>query len=178
MLGSNVYRYDTTTKRVSPITTSLARPNGVALFDDRKNGNGCTLFLSDSGFSTAPFGAENMQLPRGLNGFGDSALYTMRDNGNGCFSPMDGPWILQPLVPSVSGIQDGMEVHHSSKLLFYCDGEGLWIWSIPLYQHVGLVKFEGGCTQVAFSQESGVQDVFVLTEYELYEVTFNFGDSE
>ncbi len=179
MLGSNVYRYDTKTKRLSPLTTFLARPNGVALFDDRKNGNGCILFLSDTGYSTAPFSATNptnVQSPRGLDGVGDSALYTMRDDGDRCFAPMDGPWTLQPLTPAISGIQDGMQVHRSSELLFYCGGAGLWIWSIPLYQHIGFVKLEKGCTQVIFSQKSGVNDVFILAEKKLYEMTFNFGD--
>ncbi len=176
MLGSNVYRFDTNTKILSPLTTFLQRPNGLALFDDRKNGNGCTLFLSDTGFETTGFQQENVQKPRGLLGFGDAALYTMKDGGDGCFSPKDGPWALQPLTPAILGIQDGMEVHQASELLLYCGGAGLWIWSIPLYKHIGLVKLDGGCTQVMFSQKGGVTDVFILTENELHEVTLNFGD--
>ena len=156
MLGSNVYRYDTSSKELTPVTTAFVRPNGVALFDDRKNGNGCTLFLSDTGFETAPFRYEDIQSPRGLDGFGDSTLYTVNDKGDGCFLAKDGPWPHQPLTPATKGIQDGMEVHHSAELLLYCDGHGLWVWSIPLWKQIGLVAFEGGCTQLMFSQKLGV----------------------
>mmetsp|Transcript_17338 Transcript_17338/g.24488 ORF Transcript_17338/g.24488 Transcript_17338/m.24488 type:complete len:118 (+) Transcript_17338:349-702(+) len=94
----------------------------------------------------------------------------------GCFEPKDGPWVHQPLIPTTKGIQDGMEVHHSSQLLFYCDGNGLWIQSIPLYQLIGLVKIpgDGGCTQVMFPQKLGVQEVFILAETKLYEISLNF----
>ena len=172
MLGSNVYRYDTKTKMLTLLTTALARPNGVALFDDRENGNGCTLFLSDTGFETAPYKRADIQSPRGLDGVGDSTIYMLKDNGDDCFSPNDGPPSHQPLMPTTKHIQDGMEVHKAAELFFYCDGSGLWIWSIPLYQLIGLVK--GKCTQVMFSQKLGVQNVFVLKETELYEFSFNF----
>ena len=174
MLGSNVYRYDTSTKTQTIITTALQRPNGVALFDDRDNGNGCTLFLSDTGFVTVPYQKPHIQLPRGFDGFGDSALYTMKDKGDGCFATKDGPYSLQPLVPAIKGIQDGMEVHRTSELLLFCDGVGLWVWSIPLHKNIGLVKVQN-CTQVMFSQKTGINDVFILAEKRLYEIPLNFG---
>lgn len=174
-LGSNVYRYDTSTKILTLIDTMLQRPNGVALFDDREHGNGCTLFLSDTGFQDAPYNVTDIQLPRGLDGFGDSALYTLKDYSNGCFAVKDGPWLLQPLTPATKGIQDGMEVHSSSELLFYCDGDGLWIWSIPLYKNIGLIKVgDSGCTQVMFSQDLGTNDVFILAEKKLYQIPLYF----
>lgn len=177
-LGSNVYRYDTTTKRLTLLTTDFQRPNGVALFDDRRNSNGCTLFLSDSGFETAPFKGEDVQMPRGLDGVGDSTIYILKDKGDGCFSPKDGPWPRQPLTPSTVGIQDGMEVHQSAGLLFYCDGSGLWIYSISLNQLFGFVKLPSGCTQVMFPQKIGNNDVFILAETKLYEISLNFQDAK
>lgn len=174
VLGSNVYRYDTSTKMLTLVSTMLQRPNGVALFDDRENGNGCTLFLSDTGFDTANFNKTDVQLPRGLDGYGDSALYTVKDDDDGCFAAKDGPWVPQPLTPATKGIQDGMEVHHESELLFYCDGDGLWIWSIPLFKNIGLVRLEGGCTQVMFSQDLGMNNVFILAEKKLYEIPLKF----
>ena len=156
------------------VTTSLVRPNGVALFDDRKNGNGCTLFLSDTGFETALFKNKDVHPARGLDGFGDSTLYKITCKGDGCFSAKDGPWTLQPLIPATKGIQDGMEVHKSAELLFYCDGSGLWVWSIPLHKVIGLVAFDGGCTQVMFSQKLGINNVFVLKEKELFEIPLKF----
>ena len=174
MLGSNVYRYDTSTKELTLVTTALVRPNGIALFDDRKNGNGCSLFLSDTGFETAPFECKDIQSPRGLDGHGDSTLYMMTDKGDGCFSAKDGPFPRQPLTPTTKGIQDGMEVHQLAELLFFCDGNGLWVWSIPMQKQIGLVAFPDGCTQVMFSQKLGVNNVFILKEKELYEIPLNF----
>lgn len=173
MLGSNVYRYDTTSKILSLLTTFLARPNGVALLDDRENGNGCSLFLSDSGFETAPFDAEFIQSPRGLDGVGDSTIYLLKDPGNGCFSPKDGLASHQPVILNTKGIQDGMEVHKGADLLFFCDGSGLWVWSISLHQRIGLFNV-GKCGQVMFPQKLGVQSVFVLQEQELREFSFHF----
>ncbi len=173
-----MYRYDTNTKMLTILATTPVRPNGVALFDDRKSGNGCTLFLSDTGFETAPYESRDIQSPRGLDGFGDSTIYTMKDKTNGCFAPKDGPWTQQPLIPTTTGIQDGMEVHQSAELFFYCDGNGLWIWSIPLYKLIGFVKLPSGCTQVMFPQKIGVHNVFILAETQLFEITLNFQDGE
>jgi gluconolactonase len=169
MLGSNVYRYDTNTKTLTVLITDLQRPNGVALFDDRSNGNGCTLFVTDTGFEGGA------QAPRGFDGYGDSALSTMKDDSGGCFEPQNGPWSLQPLVPVVSGIQDGIHVHESAQLLLYCDGDGLWVWSIPLYRPLGIVTVP--CTQLQFSQEEGVSKVYILAEEKLYTIELNFTDS-
>mmetsp|Transcript_46634 Transcript_46634/g.52968 ORF Transcript_46634/g.52968 Transcript_46634/m.52968 type:complete len:422 (+) Transcript_46634:121-1386(+) len=167
-LGSNVYRYDTNTKRQTIVAERLQRPNGVALFDDRKNGNGCQIFLSDSGFE------EKDQTARGFNGFGDSLLYTKFDKGDGCFAPEDSPWVLQPLIPVGSGgIQDGMKVHTSSKTLLYCDNvHGMWIFSIPLNRNIGLVKQP--CTQLIFSQQEGLQTIYILNETTLWTIQLNF----
>lgn len=172
-LGSNVYRYNTTSKRQTIIAERLQRPNGVALFDDRKNGNGCQLFLSDSGFE------EKGQIARGFNGFGDSLLYTkLCDQGEGCFAPEDSPWVLQPLIPvGAGGIQDGMKVHTSSKTLLYCDNvHGMWIFSIPLNRNIGLVKQP--CTQLIFSQQDGLQMIYILDETKLWTIKLNFVSSE
>jgi sugar lactone lactonase YvrE len=178
-LGSNVYRYDTNTQALTVLITDLQRPNGIALSDDRSNGNGCTLFVTDSGFGSAA------QSPRGFDGFGDSALYTMKDDsGSGsCFEPVDGPFVLQPLAPVVSGIQDGIHVHESAQLLLYCDGDGLWVWSIPLYRPLGVVRMP--CTQLQFQQGdeadegtgTGISTVYILAETRLYTIEFNFSAS-
>jgi len=167
-LGSNVYRYDTNTKRQTIVAERLQRPNGVALFDDRKNGNGCQIFLSDSGFE------EKDQTARGFNGFGDSLLYSKFDKGDGCFAPEDSPWVLQPLIPVGSGgIQDGMKVHTSSKTLLYCDNvHGMWIFSIPLNRNIGLVNQP--CTQLIFSQQDGLQTIYILDEKKLFTIKLNF----
>jgi hypothetical protein len=95
-LGSNVYRYSTTTKETTVLVTTLQRPNGVALLDDRQNGNGCMLIVSDSGFEA------DYQSPKGFVGSGDSAIYYMKDSSDGCFEPQtDEPLSLQPLQPVV-----------------------------------------------------------------------------
>merc|ERR1712238_130026 len=73
-LGSNVYRYDTNTKRVSLLSAGeFQRPNGLALLDERDNGGGCMLFVTDTGFEAVG------QTSRGFHGFGDSAVYVLRD---------------------------------------------------------------------------------------------------
>jgi len=172
-LGSSVYRFDTNTKRQTILEHGLQRPNGVALLDDRENGNGCTLFLTDSGFTTQEVVAIGRQLGRGFNGFGELLLYKMEDDSNGCFAPENAPWELEPLVPSFGmGIQDGLEVHFSSKNLLYCSPQGLWIFSIPLNRNIGLVPLS--CTQVIFPQEDGLQTVYILAEEKLYTVGLNF----
>lgn len=164
-LGSNVYRFDRTTQTVNLISTDYQRPNGIALYDERSNGGGCTLFLTDSGFEPAH------QKPRGFEGEGDTAIYTIRDPA-GCFDPADGPWASQPLAPAAKGIHDGIHVHGSTKLLLYCDGNGAWIWSIPTYQALGMIKTP--CTQLVFPKEDGVQPVYILSEQRLYSTELNF----
>jgi hypothetical protein len=143
-------------KTTTPVVTDLQRPNGVALWDGRSQGKGCTLFLTDAGFEQAPFGANVSQTPRGFNGFGDSSLYMAKDD-DGCFEPSSGPWSVQPLLPSSIGVQDGIDVHASTELLFFCDGNGLWIWSIPLVRAIGLVAV--GCTQASLPQTMGLSTV-------------------
>jgi SMP-30/Gluconolactonase/LRE-like region len=166
-LGSNVYRYDMATKALSLITTDFQRPNGIALFDDRTSGNGCTLFITDSGFEG------KAQLSRGFSGHGDSALYSLKDGGGGCFDPSDGPWPAQALVSVTTGIQDGVLVHTASKLLLYCDGDGLWIHDILASKNIGLLAQP--CTQVIFLQDrTGIQKVYILSETKLYSVDLNF----
>jgi len=170
-LGSTVYRYDTSTKRQTVLEHGLQRPNGIALLDDRENGNGCTLFVTDSGFETAK--VVDRQAPRGFSGFGDLLLYKMKDDGDGCFAPEDAPWELEPVVPSFGfGAHDGLEVHASSKTLLYCSPQGLWIYSIPLKRNIGLVP--KSCTQAIFQQEDGLQTVYILVEDKLYTVGLNF----
>jgi gluconolactonase len=169
LLGSNVYRYDTNTKALTVLITELQRPNGLALLDDRSNGNGCTLFVTDSGFEAGA------QAPRGFDGYGDSALYTLKDSSGSCFEPQYGPFPLQPLAPVVSGIQDGKQVHEATQLLLYCDGDGLWVWSIPLLRPVGLINMP--CTQLQFHQREGINTVYMLAEERLYTIELNFNTS-
>ena len=136
------------------------------------------MFLSDTGFESAPSTNEEIQSPRGLDGFGDSTLYMLEDDGEDCFAPEGGPWAHRPVIPTTNGIQDGMEVHQATKLLFYCDGNGVWVYSLELHQPIGLVKVPtetGGCTQVMFPQKLGVQDVFILDEKKLFQISMNFG---
>jgi len=166
-LGSNVYRYDTNTKRQTILVERLQRPNGIALLDDRKNGNGCKLFLTDTGFQVN-------HTPRSFEGYGDNSLYIMEDDNDGCFATEDGPWTLEPLVPATGGgIQDGMQVHISSKTLLYCTSEqGMWIFSIPLRRNIGLVNQP--CGQLIAPQKDGLQTVYLLHETQLWTVGLNF----
>jgi hypothetical protein len=166
-LGSNVYRYDSDSKDLTVLTTQLQRPNGIALLDDRANGNGCTLFLTDSGFEGSA------QAPRGFDGWGESAMYIMKDSRDGCFDPVNGPFPLQPWQPVVAGIQDGIHVHDPTQTLLYCDGNGVWVWSIPLVRPLGLITIP--CTQLIFDRtESGLQELFILAETELYSTNLVF----
>jgi len=170
-LGSNVYRYDTTTKTVTILSTGFQRPNGITLFDDRASGLGCTLYVSDSGFE----GTAGVQLPRGFLGFGDSAVYSIVEpGGSGCFEPAypAEPLGVTPIIPVTAGIQDGMQVHKATKLLLFCSGEGLWIMDILSATQIGLVNQP--CTQVIFSQEVGVQKVYILSERQLFTIDLNF----
>lgn len=184
-LGSNVYRYDTATKELAALVTSgLQRPNGVALVDDRANGNGCTLFLTDTGFESSA------QAPRGFDGWGDSALHFLRDEV-GCFEPTGSPFGSRPtpMIPAVLGIQDGIKVHEQSKLLLYCDGAGVWVWSIELHKPLGIIRLpEGtgpqgtGCTQLELGRshpyddddsddsDGLLTDLYILAETKLYTV--------
>lgn len=150
----------------------------MGLWDGRSQGKGCTLFLTDSGFgqATANETIQNKtnQRPRGFDGEGESSLYIMRDD-DGCFEPSSGPWSVQPLLPATNGIQDGIDVHASTELLFFCDGTGLWIWSIPLVRPIGLVPVV--CTQVSLPQTMGLSTVYILAETHLYSVVFNFNAS-
>jgi gluconolactonase len=163
-LGSNVYRYDTHTQALTTLITDLHRPNGIALSDDRRNGNGCTLFVTDTGIESA-YGAQSE-----YHGFRESNLYTMKDasvsSGGSCFEPRQGPYVLQPLVAAVSGVQDGIHVHESAQMLLYCDGDGLWVWSIPLVRPLGLIRIP--CTQLQFQQGEGTSTVYILAETRLY----------
>ena len=175
-LGSNVYRYDIASKAVTPVVTDLQRPNGVGLWDGHSQGKGCTLFLTNTGFEQAPDNAranETVQTSRGFNG-GKSSLYMVRDD-DGCFEPSSGPWSVHPMLPVPNGIQDGIDVHTSTELLFFCDGTGLWIWSIPLVRPIGLVSVS--CTQVSLPQTMGLSTVYILAETRLYSVDFNFDAS-
>jgi sugar lactone lactonase YvrE len=168
-LGSNIYRFDTTTKRLDLLVTSLQRPNGIALQDDRKNGNGCTLFLTDTGF-----GAGDQQ-PRGFLAWSDNGLYALKDNGNNCFDVLDGPFTLQPLASGVSGSQDGIMVHQETKLLMYCDGEGVWVWDIPTLSPIGIIHRP--CTQLISGEGDGLNPLYIFAETELFQTELNFDTS-
>jgi hypothetical protein len=150
-------------KTATPVVTDLQRPNGVGLWGGRSQDKGYTLFLIDTGFEQAPDNAranETVQTSRGFNGFGESSLYMVRDD-DGCFEPSSGPWSVKPMLPASNGIQDGsIDVHTSTELLFFCDGTGLWIWSIPLVRPIGLVSVS--CTQVSLPQTTGLSTVYVL----------------
>merc|ERR1712048_17674 len=88
------------------------------------------------------------------------------------FEPGNGPWPAQPLAPVVRGIQDGILVHGTTETLLYCDGNGLWVWSLPLLQPLGLIQ--QGCTQLMFLQKDGVETVYILAEDRLYSTQLNF----
>ncbi|KAL3909853.1 MAG: hypothetical protein SGILL_007920 [Bacillariaceae sp.] len=169
-LGSNVYRYDTETQELQVLLTSLQRPNGLALLDLRNESpegsssstSGCTLYLTDTGFETT----ENVQRPQAFDGWSDSAIYYMYDS-EGCFDPEHGPWTLQALNPVVAGIQDGIHIHHATRLLLYCDGTGAWIWSIAGREHKPLGIVRGQCTQLILPQTEGIVPLYILAETEL-----------
>jgi len=176
-LGGNVWRYDTGTKTLQIVTTDLLRPNGVALLDDR-NGDGtggsCTLFLTDTGYEST-----GAQSPRGFER-SDSAVYVLKDDSGTCFDSsggtMEDGWTHQPISVVSNGIQDGIHVHAATKTLLYCDGDGVWVWSIPLLKPLGVIL--GACTQLIFSQSTGVQTVFILAETQLKTALLNFDEAE
>ena len=191
-LGSNVYRYDPATKELTVVAThSLQRPNGAALLDERDVGGGCTLFLTDSGFE------ETAQKPRGFDGYGDSAVYMMKDPA-GCFEPTNRQHFVGPipLIPTVNGIQDGIKVHRggghrrkkkaSEPLLLYCDGSGMWVWSIEKQSPIGIVRMpEGsggpgtrGCTQLAIGRHREIRAGSSANQRDASDDTGGSGDGE
>jgi hypothetical protein len=98
------------------LITDLHRPNGIALSDDRRNGNGCTLFVA-----TLVSRVLRCAVPRGWFCFRESNLYTMKDasvsSGGSCFEPHCGSICLQPLVAVVLGVQDGIQCARVSQML-------------------------------------------------------------
>lgn len=160
VLGNNVYRYNMATNELKALATILKRPNGVALLDRRYKGQGCTLFLTDTG---------------------DSRFFAMRDTA-GCFDTGDaGTTWDSSLIPMElhlgDGIQDGIQVHQQSELMLYCGtGTGVWVHSTEYNKLLGVIQQP--CTQLSFASDfdKSIQNVYLLNEKQLYSTKLNFGN--
>ena len=148
---------DTTpyTKEVTILSSEFRRPNGIALHEV---GGACTLFVTETGH-------DEEADEEGLNG-----VYMLRDK-KGCFQKDHGPFNAQLLTQATQGIQDGVMVHRQSETLMYCDGMGVWFWSLQSWEPIGIVPVESGCTQLVITDsEPGLNILYVLAETRLYSI--------